>query len=173
MKFDPSVTARLQAFVNANEADRDYAAGALLLAKISGNRIEYQNNINNLERKKGHILNRLRKYLDFRLAAMTHEQVAEMTAEADKIVTSIPAKERKYNEGKRTDHDDLPDDIQAAYVETLDILRKQQELHYELKKISIREVTCPDSERYPFAKEIIELDKKRLALWKKYDGYGQ
>lgn len=171
MKPDPQITKQLQDFVNSDEEKRDYKAGALLLLKISGNKIEYQNNINNLESKKAHILKRLRQTLEFRLAALTKEQVAEMKAKAAQIVNDIPENENKYALGKRLDHDLLPEDVQAAYKEVNVILQKQKQLHLKIRSLALAEAPCPDSELYPFVKDMIEYDKKRLSLWKKYDNF--
>ena len=46
-----------------------------------------------------------------------------------------------------------------------------RELHLKLRTLSLDNATCPDSERYPFLKEIINLDKKRVANWDIYDHF--
>ena len=46
-----------------------------------------------------------------------------------------------------------------------------RELHLKLRSLSLENVTCPDSERYPFLKEIISLDKKLHSNWERYDHY--
>lgn len=171
MNHDPKVTEELKAFVHAEEKNRDYNAGANLLLRISGNRVEYQNVIRNLEAKKSYILQRLRRLLEFRLAALTKEEVREMAEKAEKIATDIPKEEEKTQSGKRADHDSLPEEIQAAYTETLDIFRRQQQLHLEIRRLALRESTCPESDLFPFVKDMIDLDKKRLSLWRKYDSY--
>ena len=87
---------------------------------------------------------------------------------------STPAKSDEFAEfraGKRTDHDSLPEDVQALYVENLDIVHRMRELHLKLRSLSLDGATCPDSERYPFLKEIIALDKKRVQNWDIYDHY--
>lgn len=171
MNFDPIVTARLQEFVHADEADRNYSEAAVLLLKVSGNKVEYRNNIANLESKKSHILARLRSYLDFRLAALTKEQVSEMSVKAAAIVKEIPEQEQRFKAGKRADHDSLPDEIVAAYKEVNIILQKQKQLHLKIRTLALADAPCPQSELFPFVKEIIELDKERLAKWKLYDEY--
>ena len=40
-----------------------------------------------------------------------------------------------------------------------------------LRSLSLENSTCPDSERYPFLKELIALDKKLHANWEAYDHY--
>ena len=46
-----------------------------------------------------------------------------------------------------------------------------RELHLRLRSLSLENSTCPDSERYPFLKELISLDKKLHANWEAYDHY--
>ena len=171
MNFDPNITKQMQAFVNADETERNYEDAALLLLKVSGNKVEYKNNVAHLNSKKAHILARLRSYLDFRLASLTKEQVEEMSLKADNIVENIPNEEKRFKAGKRDDHESLPEDLIAAYKEVNVILQKQKQLHMKMRTLALADAPCPNSEIFPFVKEIIELDKKKLGLWKKYDSY--
>ena len=159
--------------LDADPAKRDYDKAADVLLRVSGNVTQY-----NMIRRVGprryaaFIDRRLNDYYQFRLKQMTHEQVAEMSDKADAIVAAAPKEVERVAAGRRADHDSLPEDIQAAYITTLDLLRKQQELHRAIRSLALAQAPCPDSEIYPFVKEIIELDQRRLALWKKYDSYG-
>lgn len=83
--------------------------------------------------------------------------------------STVPEDERRL--GKREDHDSLPDEVKAKYVENLSILQRMRELHLRLRSLSLDSATCPDSERYPFLKELISLDKKLHANWEAYDTY--
>ena len=56
-------------------------------------------------------------------------------------------------------------------MENASILQKMRELHLTLRNLSLDNVACPDSERYPFLKELIELDKKYHSNWKAYDSF--
>lgn len=89
---------------------------------------------------------------------------------ADHIPLAAKADETPQK-GKRLDHDSLPDDIKAKYVENLSLLQRMRELHLRLRSLSLENATCPDSERYPFLKELISLDKKLHANWEAYDHY--
>lgn len=171
MQFDEKLTEQMKAFVHADEKDRDYKEAALVLLKVSGNRVEYRNNLDNLESKKAHILKRLSQYLEFRLKALTKEQVREMEEKAVKIIANIPKEEERINFGMRQDHDSLPEEMLAIYKEVNIILQKQKQLHLKIRSLALSNAPCPDSELYPFVKEIIELDKERLAKWKKYDSF--
>lgn len=46
-----------------------------------------------------------------------------------------------------------------------------RELHLRLRTLSLETATCPDSERYPFLKELIALDKKMHNNWNEYDHF--
>ena len=50
-------------------------------------------------------------------------------------------------------------------------MQKMRELNLLLRNLSTQASTCPDSDRYPFLKEIIELDKRYHQNWKAYDSF--
>lgn len=77
----------------------------------------------------------------------------------------------EFKAGKRADHDYLPIEIQALYVENGNIIHKMRELHMRLRSLSVENATCPDSERYPFLKELIALDKQYHKNWQVYDSW--
>lgn len=168
---------KVQAWLNLPESERDYAEGAMLLLQLTGNQIMYRNIIRAPKRYSQFIEYQLKKRLNFRLQQVTHEQVEQMQAQVDKIVVNRnlevkqeqPANE--FKAGKRADHDELPDEIQALYVENLSIVQKMRELHLKLRSLSLANATCPDSERYPFLKELIALDKRLHSNWEQYDHY--
>lgn len=167
-------TNKLQAWLNTPDEQKDYAEGALLLLQLSGNQIMYRNISVNPKGKAEFIKGKLQQYLKFRLAQLTHEQVEQMQQKVDDIVkvTIKPDGDfADFKAGKRADHDRLPEDIQALYAENLDIVHRMRELHLQLRKLSTANVTCPDSERYPFLKELIALDKKLHENWDTYDHF--
>ena len=185
MNQDSQFTAKLQAWVNTPDPQKDWDEGALMLLQLSGNRIMYHNISINPKGKAEFIKGQLQKYLNFRLQKLTRDQVRQMQSEVDEIVKkvikpaatpdaspSVKSEEfADFKAGKRPDHDDLPEEIQALYVENLDIVHRMRELHLKLRSLSLDNATCPDSERYPFLKEIIALDKKRVENWDIYDHY--
>ena len=167
-------TNKLQAWLNTPDEQKDYAEGALLLLQLTGNQIMYRNISVNPKGKAEFITGKLQQYLKFRLAQLTHEQVEQMQQKVDDIVkvTIKPDGDfADFKAGKRADHDKLPEDIQALYAENLDIVHRMRELHLQLRKLSTANVTCPDSERYPFLKELIALDKKLHENWDTYDHF--
>ena len=188
MKLDPQFTAKLQEFLNTPDAKKDWAEGAVMLLQLSGNQIMYRNISMNPKGKAEFIKGQLQKYLNFRLQQLTHDEVEEMQKQVDTIVKSVikpnvpvdssqgqgAGKSEEFAEfkaGKRADHELLPDEIKALYAENLDIVHRMRELHLKLRSLSLENATCPDSERYPFLKEIIALDKKLHENWDAYDHY--
>ena len=176
MKQDPKFTEELQEWLNTPDEQKDYDKGARLLLQLSGNRIMYHNISVNPKGKAEFIIGKLRQYLNFRLSDLTHQQVTEMQKKVDDIVknTIKPAEQSDFADfkaGKRVDHDRLPEEIQTLYTENLDLLHRMRELHMQLRKLSLSTATCPDSERYPFLKDLISLDKQLHSNWDTYDHY--
>ena len=173
--MDHKFTEQIKQWLETPEAERDYTVGALYLLKLSGNQILYKNIVAALDKRHDVIEYQLQKYYNFRVKALTHAQVEEMSAQVEAIVAEhIPLAaeaDKQPQKGKREDHDLLPDEIKAKYVENLSLLQRMRELHLRLRSLSLENVTCPDSERYPFLKELISLDKKLHANWEAYDHY--
>ena len=174
--MDAKFTQQIQDWINTPAEQRDYAQGALLLLRLTGNQIMYRNLMANPKRNAQFIEYQLQKRLNFRLQKLTHEQVEQMQRQVDVIVKKrLSLKEDNpaadFRKGKRADHDELPDEIQALYVENLGIVQKMRELHLKLRSLSLDIAPCPDSERYPFLKELIALDKRLHSNWETYDHY--
>lgn len=173
--MDNKFTELIGQWLQTPEAERDYSVGALYLLKLSGNQIMYRNIVAQLDRRHDVVEYQLQKYYNFRVQALTHAQVEEMSAQVEQIVADhIPLAteaDKQPQKGKRADHDSLPDDIKARYVENLSLLQRMRELHLRLRSLSLDNAPCPDSERYPFLKELISLDKKLHANWEAYDHY--
>ena len=172
--MDNKFTELIKQWLETPSNQRDYSVGALYLLKLSGNQIMYRNIVAQLDRRHEFVDYQIQKYYNFRVQALTYAQVEEMQQKVDVIVAehiSLAANADEHKTGKRIDHDSLPDEIKAKYVENLSILQRMRELHLKLRSLSLDTAPCPDSERYPFLKELIELDKKMHANWEEYDHY--
>lgn len=175
--MDKEFTDKLQAWLNQSREERDWDEGALMLLQLTGNKIMYRNLSVNPEGKANFIEGKLQQYLEFRLAELTHEQVKEMQHAVEEIVKehtefkSDDNEAKNFKAGKRADHDTLPEEIQALYVENLDLVHRMRELHLKLRTMSTTDSTCADSDRYPFLKEFIKLDKKLHDNWNVYDHF--
>lgn len=175
--MDKTFTDKLQAWLSLPREERDWDEGALMLLQLTGNKIMYRNLSVNPEGKANFIEGKLQQYLEFRLAELTHEQVKEMQHAVEEIVKehtefkSDDNEAKNFKAGKRADHDTLPEEIQALYVENLDLVHRMRELHLKLRTMSTTDSTCADSDRYPFLKEFIKLDKKLHDNWNVYDHF--
>ena len=175
--MDKEFTNKLQTWLSLPREDRDWDEGALMLLQLTGNKIMYRNLSVNPEGKANFIEGKLQQYLEFRLAELTHEQVKEMQHAVEEIVKehtefkSYDNEAKNFKAGKRADHDTLPEEIQALYVENLDLVHRMRELHLKLRTMSTTDSTCADSDRYPFLKEFIKLDKKLHDNWNVYDHF--
>lgn len=172
--MDNKFTELIKQWLETPSNQRDYSVGALYLLKLSGNQIMYRNIVAQLDRRHDFVDYQIQKYYNFRVQALTHAQVEEMQQKVDVIVAehiSLAANADEHKTGKRIDHDSLPDEIKAKYVENLSILQRMRELHLKLRSLSLDTAPCPDSERYPFLKELIELDKKMHSNWEEYDHF--
>ena len=176
MTLNHEFTEKIQQWLDTPHEQRDYEQGALYLLKLNGNQIMYRNLMSNPRGKAEFIEYHLRKHYNFRVKDLTHAQVVAMDKQVEEIVKKHntftednPAKE--FKQGKRADHDTLPEEIQALYVENLSILQRMREVHLRLRTLSTADSPCPDSERYPFLKELIELDTRLHANWDRYDHY--
>lgn len=178
--MDNQFNSKLQEWLN-NES-RTIQDGCLLLLQMENNQIHYQNLLRhpNKVAVMKYLQTELQKRLKIRLANVTHQEVADMEEKVEVIVKEHFAFQKganggtsneEFRKGKRADHDQLPEEIQARYVENLDLLHKMRELHLKLRTLSTQQVSCPDSERYPFLKELIALDKQLHENWDVYDHY--
>ena len=176
--MDKNLTDKLRQFLETPNEQKDWNAGAILLLQLTNNPIMYRNISLNPKGKADFILGKLQQFLKARCEIENHNEVMSLQSTVNEIVTqrtefsnpdTNPATD--FKAGKRADHDTLPDNIQALYVENLDIVHRMRELHLQLRKLSDSTKTIPDSERKPLLDEFIALDKKLHDNWNTYDHY--
>ena len=199
--MDNNLTTQLEQWLDTSADERDYKAGAILLLQLSNNPIMYRNISMNPKGKAEFIEGKLRQYLADRKAITEHEETAALQLQANEIMDSHTEYKEETNEakdfkagkiranesqdelaqsrpsaaefraGKRADHDTLPDEIKALYVENLDITHRMRELHLKLRSLSGSTQLVSDAERKPLLTEFINLDKKLHDNWNTYDHY--
>lgn len=176
--MDKNLTEKLRLFLDTPKEQKDWNAGAILLLQLTNNPIMYRNISLNPKGKADFILGKLQQFLQEREEAETHNEVVTLQETVDDIVEkrtefsntdTNPASD--FKAGKRADHDALPEDIQALYVENLDIVHRMRELHLQLRQLSDSTKAVPDSQRKPLLDEFINLDKKLHDNWNTYDHY--
>lgn len=170
------LTEQVSQFLATPDDQKDWNTAALLLLQLTNNTIMYRNISLNPKGKAEFIEGKLRAFLKARRAVEAHDEVNAMQQQVDEIIESrTEFKEnneaKDFKAGKRADHDSLPEDIQALYVENLDIVHRMRELHLRLRLLSEDSQLHSDSERKPLLDEFISLDKKLHANWDTYDHY--
>ena len=168
------LTPKIKEWLDTPADQRDIAAGAELLLRVNRNRILYNNILRNPAKHAPTLEYHLRKILKQRLIDTTHEEVARMMTQVDTIAEQhgfSRSTRSEFQRGKRADHDMLPTEVQQLYIDNADIMRRMRDAHTRLRMINPTNSTCPDSDRYPLAKDIIKLDLQYRANWNLYDHY--
>lgn len=170
------LTERLQDFLDTPREDRDWNEGAILLLQLTNNTIMYRNLSINPKGKAEFIEGKLRAFLKARREVEAHDEVIILQEQVNAIIENrTEFKEdneaKEFKAGKRADHDRLPEDIQALYVENLDLVHRMRELHLRLRLLSDSTKQVPAAERKLLLDEFINLDKKLHANWDAYDHF--
>jgi len=172
------LTPQIKEWLDTEPSERDIMAGAEMLLRVTRNRILYGNIMRNPAAYAGALEYHLNKIYMQRLQDITHAQVNAMMTEVGTIartrgLASGDAVNTRsaFQLGKRADHDELPQEVQQLYEQNADIMRRMRDIHTRIRMISPENSTCPDSDRYPLAKHLIELDGIYRDNWNKYDHY--
>ena len=150
--------------VDVNEA-------ATLLLRVNRNQILFNNIIRRDDKER--VIYELKKNYDFRMQDEALKKTAEMEVEAKKVIEQNPEftltdeQLEDAPKGMRTDHEELPDEIKALFTENFNIFRRMRKLHEQLKLMN-NQKPC---DRYPFLKELLELDKQHRDNYNTYDAY--
>ena len=171
-----NLTDKLQDFLDTPREDRDWHEGAILLLQLTNNTIMYRNLSINPKGKAEFIEGKLRAFHKARREVEAHDEVIILQEQVNAIIENrTEFKEdneaKEFKAGKRADHDRLPEDIQALYVENLDLVHRMRELHLRIRLLSDSTKQVSAAERKPLLDEFINLDKKLHANWDAYDHF--
>ena len=148
-------------------SERDLELGAKLLLQISKNQILHRNVIRQSNFDK----------IEFVLSTYLGDKAKDIVVETKEVDKQTIVFEKKFNEitakiegkGKREDHDQLPEFIQAIPEVNTGIYQKMRSLQERLKILSSGTSTMAD--RLPFITELMELDRTLIANWETYDTF--
>ena len=181
-----NITDKIRAWLDMPDnvtKEQNFREGTLLLLQLSGNKyqVNYLNKGWKSNVQKSKLIYELNKHLRIKLSGITLQQIKEMQPEVERIGRDIAGETtsmaptnmaeesstHKPMRGKRPDHDQLPPEIQALYVETNKLLQKERSLHERLKLMN----DAKPCDRHEFVTMLINLDKRRIEDWKQYDNY--
>ena len=177
MKTDEKFTKKLQEYLFTPEADRNIEAGALLLLQLNSNRILFQNIVRRPDKHRDKLFYELNKHLSIRASDTTVTQIialekkvaAEITPVVEEIIKITDKKNVIKFEGKRVDHEELPDAIKAIYVEQATIAHQMRDLHAKLRLKSSSDFKPCD--RFQELDLLVNLHKQYRSNWEIYDHF--
>lgn len=171
-------TAVIKQWLDAKPADRDIAAGALILLRLDGNRIRYDNALRNPQRYAEQIETELRAHYERRENAPSEEekkrireQAKKLLAEKTSLKSNNPANE--FKAGKRADHDSLPEDIRELYAENLELRHSMQQYHLQIRTLLKSKRECAPEDLRDLCQLMKKADQKYHDNWMKYDNFGK
>ena len=167
--MDNNLTKQIQEWLDTPISERNISVGAEMLLKLNRNRILYQNIIRRGAKMMGKLEYELKKYHRLRIDNKTVADVVRLEKEVmpkvQKFVEEEPAKAE--HAGKRVDHDELPEEIQALWDENFEQYAKVKALFEELKAMANME-PC---DRYEKLKLLDEAESKYRKNLADYDAY--
>lgn len=174
--LDEKFTKAMQKWLMQRQEQRSLEEGALLLLRINRNQRLYSNIIRKKDFQK--LEYELNKHLKIRLEGLTREQVAQMertelprikeTLEKNAPAISTDADYNKAtNDGKRPDHDTLPEQVQRLYDRNGELYFKMKSLFETLKTMEDQQ-PC---DRHELLVQLAEMDREYRENWNTYDTF--
>ena len=179
--MDKAFTQDIADWLETPREERDVRKGAELLLRINGNRHIYQLAIIRPETAHNHVEADLKKFLQIRLDGHTMESVRQMDSELIPKVQNIITTRQDESEdapeetddtapahrGKRSDHNELPEEIRAIYERGGELFEKIKQIFTELQQME----NAPACDRYEKLKVLKPLVKEYTDGWERYDNY--
>ena len=179
--MDKAFTQEIADWLETPREERDVRKGAELLLRINGNRHIYQLAMIRPETAHNHVEADLKKFLQIRLDGHTMESVRQMDSELIPKVQNIITTRQDESEdapeetddtapahrGKRSDHNELPEEIRAIYERGGELFEKIKQIFTELQQME----NAPACDRYEKLKVLKPLVKEYTDGWERYDNY--
>lgn len=179
--MDKAFTQDIADWLETPREERDVRKGAELLLRINGNRHIYQLAMIRPETAHDHVEADLKKFLQIRLDGHTMESVRQMDSELIPKVQNIITTRQDESEdapeetddtapahrGKRSDHNELPEEIRVIYERGGELFEKIKQIFTELQQME----NAPACDRYEKLKVLKPLVKEYTDGWERYDNY--
>lgn len=173
--MDQNFTDSLKKWLETPAAERDNAAGAMMLLRLTRNRVQYNFLARKLAENASFIARELQKHYELRVSGITHADAiaaqVEAMAAAEKHVGLAVEADSNPHRGRRADHDTLPAEIQKLWDDNLELKRRLRDAHAKLRVLSSDTAPCSDADRMVFVKELKALDVAIRTNYKEYDQY--
>lgn len=168
--MDKAFTQDIADWLETPREERDVRKGAELLLRINGNRHIYHLAMIRPETAHDHVEADLKKFLKIRLDGHTMESVRQMDSELIPKVQNIITTRQDESEdapeetddtapahrGKRSDHNELPEEIRGIYERGGELFEKIKQIFTELQQME----NAPACDRYEKLKVLKPLVKE-------------
>lgn len=183
--MDNQLTEQIKAYLDAKPEDRNILQGAEMVLKLNRNKILYQNIVMKPQKFADKVVYELNKFYAMRMEQKTLEDVVQMDATVIPSAADIISEHENTAEetvistdddkpqtgtvanGRRADHDELPEEIKALWDKNGDIYFKIKETFEELKKMN----AAPACDRFERLNILSELDKSYRSNFAAYDSF--
>lgn len=185
-RIDDNLTRRMQAWLSAPAGGRDIREGAEMLLRLTRNRILHANILRRPDKMAAKLEYELKKHLRIRLDGLTRRDVALMEREvmprAEELlaaggppdaegglpeISSEADQPAPVHEGRRADHDALPEEIRRLWDDNAGIWFRIKQTYNTLLSM---EHAAP-CDRYDHLKMLDELDRRYRDNMARYDAY--
>lgn len=185
-RIDDNLTRRMQAWLSAPAGGRDIREGAEMLLRLTRNRILYANILRRPDKMASKLEYELKKHLRIRLDGLTRRDVALMEREVmprakEMLAAGSPPdtgdglpeinsevdQPAPVHEGRRADHDALPEEIRRLWDDNAGIWFRIKQTYNTLLSM---EHAAP-CDRYEYLKVLDELDRRYRDNIARYDAY--
>lgn len=185
-RIDDNLTRRMQAWLSAPAGGRDIREGAEMLLRLTRNRILHANILRRPDKMAAKLEYELKKHLRIRLDGLTRRDVALMEREvmprAEELlaaggppdaegglpeISSEADQPAPVHEGRRADHDALPEEIRRLWDDNAGIWFRIKQTYNTLLSM---EHAAP-CDRYEYLKALDELDRRYRDNMARYDAY--
>lgn len=149
--------------------------GAELYLRVSKKRIFYDNVVRNPDKFKARLRYELQKIYDARQAfesvSKAKKRLKELKPKVDSIISRFSDKRTVHQNGKRADHDLLPDDIKQLWIDNGAIRLRMRDTHTRMQITAEHAAECNAPDLALLAEELVRLDKLYHDNWFKYDHF--
>lgn len=170
------LTPEIKKWLDTPASERNLAYGAELLVRVNRNQILYGTIMRNPTGKAKLLEYHLQRIYDSRAGKVAVHEAASPTAELMEQVAKVveergldkkdpPQKKSEFQAGRRGDHDELPEDVQALYIKNRELIQHMRDAHTRLRLVG------EDAERAQVCKQLLAYDKQYRENWNKYDHY--
>lgn len=176
MANEYELTPEIKKWLETPASERNIAYGAELLVRVNRNQILYGTIMRNPAGKAKLLEYHLQRVYDSRVKTKTVHggatPAAELMKQAAKVVEERgldkqdPSNSKsEFQAGRRGDHDELPEEVQALYIENRELIQHMRDAHTRLRLVG------DDAEREQVCKQLLAFDKRYRENWNKYDHY--